>query len=408
MLTAKKTSNVVGGKTARACDSCVRNRARWYCDADDAFLCQNCDGSVHSANQLAGRHERVLLESAPSKLFGSSDCSPEPTWHQGLTRRARTPRSRSKSHSFKLKGKRVVVKSFVPLVPELGVLEASLFDEDEEEEQLLYRVPVFDPFETELCNASIRIGSNLSFILENKQEQTCNLDDLQGFDLPTDDMELLEFAAGAGSLSMKGFDNTSCRIGELGLTSDHYNEEDDTNNIGFCFEENEVKVEEANLGFDVDVTRETLDWEFGYDSPMTIKEEDKNVVIRVEEEHIKMVTNDQFDEKVEISSLNLRLNYEDVIRAWADQGSLWTNGARPQLNSDCWHYFMDLNWTGSTNRSYGGVGGSDGGREARVSRYREKRRKRLFSKKIRYQVRKLNAEKRPRMKGRFVKRDTFG
>ena len=45
----------------------------------------------------------------------------------------------------------------------------------------------------------------------------------------------------------------------------------------------------------------------------------------------------------------------------------------------------------------------DSGREARVSRYREKRRTRLFAKKIRYQVRKLNAEKRPRMKGRFVK-----
>lgn len=58
----------------------------------------------------------------------------------------------------------------------------------------------------------------------------------------------------------------------------------------------------------------------------------------------------------------------------------------------------------------GGIGGgysalkTDGGREARVSRYREKRRTRLFSKKIRYEVRKLNAEKRPRMKGRFVKR----
>lgn len=50
--------------------------------------------------------------------------------------------------------------------------------------------------------------------------------------------------------------------------------------------------------------------------------------------------------------------------------------------------------------------GDDRGREARVSRYREKRRTRLFSKKIRYEVRKLNAEKRPRMKGRFVKRTT--
>lgn len=31
----------------------------------------------------------------------------------------------------------------------------------------------------------------------------------------------------------------------------------------------------------------------------------------------------------------------------------------------------------------------------------------LFSKKIRYEVRKLNTEKRPRMKGRFVKQTTF-
>lgn len=58
-----------------------------------------------------------------------------------------------------------------------------------------------------------------------------------------------------------------------------------------------------------------------------------------------------------------------------------------------------------------GMGGTaamgDGGREARVSRYKEKRRTRLFSKKIRYEVRKLNAEKRPRMKGRFVKRASF-
>lgn len=37
-------------------------------------------------------------------------------------------------------------------------------------------------------------------------------------------------------------------------------------------------------------------------------------------------------------------------------------------------------------------------REASVLRYKEKRQNRLFSKKIRYQVRKLNADKRPRIK----------
>lgn len=53
-----------------------------------------------------------------------------------------------------------------------------------------------------------------------------------------------------------------------------------------------------------------------------------------------------------------------------------------------------------------GEGGADddqtgGGREARVLRYKEKRRSRLFSKTIRYEVRKLNAERRPRMKVSF-------
>lgn len=37
-------------------------------------------------------------------------------------------------------------------------------------------------------------------------------------------------------------------------------------------------------------------------------------------------------------------------------------------------------------------------REASVMRYKEKRQTRLFSKKIRYEVRKLNADKRPRLK----------
>ncbi|XP_023759802.1 zinc finger protein CONSTANS-LIKE 16 [Lactuca sativa] len=410
MIAGKKTANAVGGKTARACDSCVRKRARWYCAADDAFLCQSCDASVHSANQLAGRHERVLLETASSKLFGSGIASPEPTWHQGLTRRARTPRLRTKS-SLKLDRKSDLVNSSAPLVPEIGVLDPSSLDEEEEEEELLYRVPVFDPFETELFNTSDEIGRSLTFVVENKQEETCDLDDLQGFDLPTDDMELLEFAADVESLLGKGYDDTSCRIEELGLTNYDFKDEDNTNIIiGTCFDENKVKVEdderEAILGFDLDTTRETLDWDFGHESTMMIKEEEKKVVVGVKE-HMIMVSNDECKEAmVRKSSITLRLNYDEVISAWADQGSPWTNGTRPELNLDgCWPDFMGLQWMGNNTPLCGGLGGSDGGREARVSRYKEKRRTRLFSKKIRYEVRKLNAEKRPRMKGRFVKRE---
>ena len=43
-------------------------------------------------------------------------------------------------------------------------------------------------------------------------------------------------------------------------------------------------------------------------------------------------------------------------------------------------------------------------REARVMRYKEKRKNRKFEKTIRYASRKAYAEKRPRIKGRFAKR----
>ncbi|KAF7819485.1 Zinc finger protein like [Senna tora] len=74
--------------------------------------------------------------------------------------------------------------------------------------------------------------------------------------------------------------------------------------------------------------------------------------------------------------LSLKLDYEGVLNAWSDQRSLYVPrpGETPLPLS---HHLLIPN----------------------------KRESRLFSKRIRYEVRKLNAEKRPRMKGRFVKRD---
>ncbi|XVE71766.1 hypothetical protein DITRI_Ditri10aG0178200 [Diplodiscus trichospermus] len=56
----------------------------------------------------------------------------------------------------------------------------------------------------------------------------------------------------------------------------------------------------------------------------------------------------------------------------------------------------------TTNNQATQVGGID--REARVLRYREKRKNRKFEKTIRYASRKAYAESRPRIKGRFAKR----
>lgn len=94
--------------------------------------------------------------------------------------------------------------------------------------------------------------------------------------------------------------------------------------------------------------------------------------------------------------LGLKLNHEEVLKAWSDRGSMFAGGSdSPHSPTEALAKLRDMDLFLEAG---GGV------REASVLRYKEKRRTRLFSKKIRYQVRKVNADRRPRMKGRFVKR----
>ncbi|XP_039050354.1 zinc finger protein CONSTANS-LIKE 7-like [Hibiscus syriacus] len=95
-------------------------------------------------------------------------------------------------------------------------------------------------------------------------------------------------------------------------------------------------------------------------------------------------------------SLNLNLNYQDVLDAWSDRGPLWADDCSIStvINGNG-YYTGEVPMMEVEERRR---------REASVLRYKEKRQTRLFCKKIRYHVRKLNADKRPRLKGRFVKR----
>ncbi|KAF7153542.1 hypothetical protein RHSIM_Rhsim01G0240200 [Rhododendron simsii] len=91
-------------------------------------------------------------------------------------------------------------------------------------------------------------------------------------------------------------------------------------------------------------------------------------------------------------SLNLSLNYQEVLDAWSDRGPLRADEYSLSMANN--GYMGEVPVMEEERRR----------REASVLRYKEKRQTRLFCKKIRYQVRKLNADKRPRLKGRFVKR----
>ncbi|KAL6292530.1 hypothetical protein ACE6H2_000672 [Prunus campanulata] len=100
--------------------------------------------------------------------------------------------------------------------------------------------------------------------------------------------------------------------------------------------------------------------------------------------------------KAEEPGLMLKLDYEDVLNAWSDKASPFSE---EMPGSD-----VPGNDVSARLAQIDLFSDAGGLREASVLRYKEKRRTRLFSKKIRYQVRKVNADRRPRMKGRFVRR----
>ncbi|XP_037468028.1 zinc finger protein HD1-like isoform X2 [Triticum dicoccoides] len=52
------------GSWARLCDGCCAVPSVVYCRADSAYLCASCDAQIHAANRVASRHERVLLSEA--------------------------------------------------------------------------------------------------------------------------------------------------------------------------------------------------------------------------------------------------------------------------------------------------------------------------------------------------------
>ncbi|XP_047159130.1 zinc finger protein CONSTANS-LIKE 16-like [Vigna umbellata] len=405
-----KEASALGARTARACESCLKVRARWFCAADDAFLCHGCDNMVHSANQLARRHERVKLQTASSKVNYSVTLNQnnKVAWHSGFTRKARTPRHNSKHVTVQLQEqqKKIVHEEEVffnntislPLVPELGSEEA--LHNYESEEQLLCRVPVFD---AELCSVYNEVKEEVL-----AGEEVFDLDNFSSELLPSD-MDLAEFAADVESLLGNGADEDSSehvKGSELLLDCKEEDEEMDACVDAVGAKETMVKVkDEEELDSDtpchldsiiLDMNSEAFNWNDIVGSESLAQEQ---------EEEASTVGTDKKD-------MFLRLNYEDVISAWASQGcSPWTTGTPPNFNSDdCWPDFLGSNG-GDVQCCYGEMkslrGHADGGREARVSRYREKRRTRLFAKKIRYEVRKLNAEKRPRMKGRFVKRTSI-
>ncbi|CAO2047618.1 unnamed protein product [Urochloa humidicola] len=392
----------VGGKAARACDSCLRRRARWYCAADDAFLCQTCDASVHSANPLARRHERLRLRPAPLEAGGAASTSTSmPTASKKRRQQvapAAWPRRKARTRRPPVKSVGALLSRKLIVVPEVTVESSSedrKAEEEDEEEQLLYRVPTFDHALAELCSPPPAAADDSPAAASCFREEHAAKAPVVAAESPVQQLP---------DSFIAGFGPTDAELREFAADM------------------------EALLGQGLDDGNELIDESFymeslGFMTPPT-PAEDGGRLIKMEPDSRSAISHSDegcFEEKASASngvaaadaqflkrSLDLRLDYEAVIESWGS--SPWTDGQRPDVQlDDFWpHAHHSGVWIAGGGR-LGGEAlaprlGMGGGREARVSRYREKRRTRLFAKKIRYEVRKLNAEKRPRMKGRFVKR----
>ncbi|KAK9272222.1 hypothetical protein L1049_002837 [Liquidambar formosana] len=81
MLKEENTSGGDGGSRgwARVCDTCRSAACTVYCRADSAYLCTGCDARIHAANRVASRHERVWVceacERAPAAFICKADAA---------------------------------------------------------------------------------------------------------------------------------------------------------------------------------------------------------------------------------------------------------------------------------------------------------------------------------------------
>ncbi|KAL3693814.1 hypothetical protein R1sor_007465 [Riccia sorocarpa] len=400
----------MAGRAARACDVCARDRARWYCAADEAYLCGRCDNSVHCVNALASRHERVRLgpNGIPSKPSDRGPGSGKKTPHS-LQVKKKATKGGSKHCSSK---GRMMIKD--------EMLAQSFFSNPDD-----IRVPgymVDSPPLSEDDQGLISPHGLPGHVPELQLHQ------LQQLGSPVDDENpqgRIEVSPGYGNLDVipKELDAL-----ERGSDEDEYLDFTDTFTEADFLDQNGddgssplsqsfVKTEYS--------PESTVSSDGQFQPSFVVSDTGAGVVeatvsdsIAVKVENISLLYPSQgCTEEGKRCLPPLKLNYEDVLNAWSDRGPFWVeDDGQPQtvpvfsnmeiaLNLDLENFHREqVGEVPVLGISEEGLEASGDGREARVMRYREKRRTRLFSKQIRYEVRKLNAERRPRMKGRFVKR----
>ncbi|ESQ41564.1 hypothetical protein EUTSA_v10013895mg [Eutrema salsugineum] len=330
---------------AQACDTCRSAACTVYCRADSAYLCTSCDAQVHAANRVASRHERVRVcescERAPAAFFCKADAASLCTACD------------SQIHSANPLARR---HQRVPILPVSGDSYSSMATNHSSETTL-----TTDPENRQVVG---------------QEEEDEDEAEAASWLLPNSGRN-----SGNNNNNNNNSQNNGLSIGDEYLDLVDYNSGLDKQ---FTDESNQYHQEDCNV-------------------PQRSYGGDGVVPLRVEESKGHHMHQEQY---------NFEFGFTNV-----------SSGAHRSSNGSPSHMVSHIgavpesatsDTTVSHPRSPKAVAEqlpdpptqmlSPMDREARVMRYREKKKMRKFEKTIRYASRKAYAETRPRIKGRFAKR----
>ncbi|KAK9118758.1 hypothetical protein Scep_016851 [Stephania cephalantha] len=335
-------TNGGGGSWTRVCHTCRAAASVVYCRADMAYLCAGCDARVHAANRVASRHERVWVCEACESAPAAFTCKADAA--------ALCATCDADIHSANPLARR---HHRVPIMPISGCL--------------------YGPPATE---AVAREGGFLEYEEEDDDEEAAS-------------WLLLNPTTGGGVKNNNGVDNQG-NNGYLfgGDVEEYLDLVELNNNNNSC---NESQYPDHNLE--------------GLDGQDQVKNDGSECVVPVQQHNYQ-------DLEMEYEASKAAFSYSTTTGTLSHSVSFSSMDASIVPDSK-----MINDITNSHSRSPKGTIDlfsspplqvppqfTPMDREARVLRYREKRKTRKFEKTIRYASRKAYAETRPRIKGRFAKR----
>ncbi|CAK7335185.1 unnamed protein product [Dovyalis caffra] len=346
MLKEESTGAGGGGNNwARVCDTCHAAACTVYCRADSAYLCAGCDARVHAANRVASRHERVWVceacERAPAALLCKADAASLCTTCDAEIHSA-NPLARRHQR--------------VPILPISGCLygpQEGPADGDTEDR--------FMTQEGEETISEEEEDEAASWLLLNPVKNNNNNQNNNGFLFGGEVDEYLDLV-----------DYNSCAENQY---PDQYNQQ-------------RYSGPPKSYGGDSVVP---IQYGEGKDHQQQQQQQYHHFQLGLEYEPSKSAYsyNGSISQSVSMSSMDVGVVPESSM------SEMSISHQRPPKET------IDL-FSSTPIQVPSQLSPMD--REARVLRYREKKKTRKFEKTIRYASRKAYAETRPRIKGRFAKR----